>query len=130
MSWTPREQEVAAVLALPGPKRYSYWVKKVADEERVWSLAEGDGWLLVGDADGQQAVPVWPHQAFAAACAERWPGAEPREIALGDWLDRWIPGMIRDGRAVAVFPNRDGQGPVVPPERVAEDLDEELAQYE
>ena len=70
MSWTPSEKEIQAVLSLDAPKRYEHWVKKVADQEMIWSLWGENGWALVGDAVGHQLVPVWPHSRYAALCAE------------------------------------------------------------
>ncbi|MBK6456926.1 MAG: DUF2750 domain-containing protein [Gemmatimonadetes bacterium] len=131
MSWTPREREIGAVFALPGPDRYGYCVKKIADEEVVWSLGDHDGWILLSDSDGRELVPIWPHSSFAAACAAaNWPGAEPRAIPLEKWRDRWLSGIENDRRAVAVFPNLAGEGPVVEASRLNADLDDELAQYE
>jgi hypothetical protein len=38
--------------------------------------------------------------------------------------------MIREERFVSVMPNPAGQGIVVPPERLRDDLEEELQNYE
>lgn len=131
MSWTPNEKEIQAVVSLAAAKRYEYWIKKVADDEQVWSLGQKDGWALVGDDAGRELVPVWPHSKYAALCAKGiWDGYEPKVITLDDWLDRWVPGMERDGRLVAVFPTPDGNGAVVDPRRLEQDLRDELAKYE
>src|SRR5215510_1212388 len=105
MSWVPNEKEIKAVLSLDAPKRYDYWIKKVADQDEVWSLLQDGGWALAGSDDGRQLVPVWPHLKYAALCANgAWAGYEPKAISLETWLNRWIPGMERDNRRVAVFP--------------------------
>jgi hypothetical protein len=97
MSWNPNDKEVQGVLALNGAGRDSYWIKKVADEEKVWSLWQ-EGWALAANDDGQQLVPVWPHSKYAELCVEGvWSGYEPRSVSLDVWLDRWIPGMEKDG---------------------------------
>jgi hypothetical protein len=131
MSWTPKEKEIEAVFALPGPDRYRYCIKKVADEEVVWSLGGDDGWMLLSDSEGRELVPIWPHRSFAAACAAaNWPGSDPRAISLDEWRERWASGIGKDSRLVAVFPNLVGEGPVVDIDRLEADLSEELSQYE
>jgi hypothetical protein len=131
MAWTPTEKEVAAVLQLGGPQRYSYCIKRIADQEVVWSLWQEGGWALVGDDEGRQLVPVWPHEKFAALCAcDVWTGYMPKSIKLNVWLERWIPGIKQDGRLVAVFPTPRNRGVAVTPVRFGEDIREELTHYE
>lgn len=130
MMWILRDEEKEAVSALDGPSRYDYFVKKVADENCVWSLWK-DGWALAEDPCGCPVVPVWPHAKFAEMCAkESWMAHEPRQIELEVWLDRWLPGIQQDGRLIAIFPTADDKGVVVAPERLANDLEIELQNYD
>jgi hypothetical protein len=130
MAWEMHDREYETVLALPGERRYDYFLKRIADWQEVWSLRDEEGWALVAGDDGQELVPVWPHPRFAAGCATgAWEGYRPAVISLDHWQSRWLPGMARDGRAVAVFPTPEGKGVRVTPERLREDLDEELALY-
>src|SRR5262245_30441175 len=123
MGWTPSDKEIEAVSALAGPKRYDYWIKKVADQKEIWSLWEDRGWALTGDSTRREMVPVWPHARYAALCATgAWSGYQPRVIPSDVWLERWIPGMERDNRLIAVFPTaRDKSAPVVEPRRLERD---------
>lgn len=130
MSWNLSEQEFEAIVSLPGAKRYSYFVKKIADWEEVWSLRNEDGWVLAAVPDGNEVVPVWPHERFAKACVEGdWQDCEPVAIELSAWLERWIPGMTKDHRQIAVFPTSQDKGVVVSPERLNADLSDECEQY-
>ena len=62
-------------------------------------------------------MPVWPHPAYAVACAQgAWQGHVPAAIPLDEWLEDWLPGVERDGRLVAA--------------RMRADLGRELEQYE
>jgi hypothetical protein len=125
------EKEFAAVTALAGADRYRYFIRHVADTEKLWSLKSAEGWVLMSAGDGPELVPVWPHPRYAQACAvSAWRGAEPAVIPLDRWLEGWTPGMARDGRHVAVFPVPGGQGVVVSPDRLRDDLLEECSQYE
>ena len=125
------DKELAAVLALPGPDRYGYFVRSVADWEEIWTLRTSDGFVLLATTEERPLVPVWPHRRFADACAEtEWAGAEATSITLEKWLQAWTPGMTNDNRDVAVFPVPSGQGVVVTPDRLKEDLLAERSQYE
>jgi hypothetical protein len=131
MGWAMHDKEFESVLSLSGSERYAYFVKKAADWEEIWSLKTEDGWVLAGDDQGNELVPIWPHQRFAIACATgNWRGSEPAPIELSVYLERWIPGMLRDRRLAAVFPTPTDKGVVVTPERLREDLEAELSLYE
>ena len=131
MSWRLNDQEFKAVMSLTDIRRYDYLIKKVADSMVLWSLGNDEGWVLTGKDGGQELVPVWPHERFAAACiSETWRGAEPRSISLDEWMEQWIPGILRDGRLIAAFPNPTHNALIVPPDGMLVDLKEELLQYE
>lgn len=131
MSWIPTEKEIVAVLQLDDQKRYDYWLRKVAELRVVWSVAQKGSWALTADGRGGELVPVWPHEEFAAECAkEAWPRHSPKPIQLNTWFERWVPGMERDGRLVAVFPTPGSRGLAVEPARLETDLRRELANYE
>lgn len=131
MSRKISDKELEAVISLAAPVRYSYFIKQSADSEGIWSLSEGDGWVLMSDDHGKELVPIWPHERFAASCATgKWANALPRLIELEKWLANWIPGMLRDGRQAAVFPTPQDKGIAVSPSQLKEDLEEELLKYE
>lgn len=129
--WQLKDIEIESVIGLAGEERYSYLIKKSADQEIVWSLAQDHGWALATDSIGNEAVPIWPHEKYAALCASgAWQGFEPKQIALEVWRSRWVPGMVRDQRLVAVFPTTNDKGVFVSPERLEIDLRAELENYE
>jgi hypothetical protein len=131
MSWTPNEKEILTVVSLEAAKRYEQWIKKVVDEEIVWSLWKEGGWALAEDNARRQLVPVWPHSKYAALGAEGfWAGYKPKSITLDEWVDSWIPGIERDERFVAVFPTPGNKGVAVEPRGLERDLREELLKYE
>ncbi len=131
MTWTMHDKEFESVLSFSGSQRYEYFIKKVADWETVWSLKKENGWVLAADDQGHELVPVWPHERFALACAAgNWAACGPSPIDIATWLERWIPGVLRDRRLVAVFPTPSDHGVVVSPERLKEDLERELSLYE
>ena len=131
MPYQASEQEIAAVSALPGPERYSHFVRRVADWEEVWGLKNEDGWVLVEHSDGRRAMPLWPHPRYAEVMTvEAWPTCKPAEIALSDFLESWLPRMSRDGLYAAVLPTPILEGIVVEALRLRNDLEEECGRYE
>jgi len=125
------DKEFEAVFALDGGERYNHFVRHVADTEEVWSLRSEQGWVLTSDDDGIEFVPVWPHPRYAEACAVGyWKDAQPTSISLELWIEKWTPGMIKDSRQVAVFPTPSGEGFVITPQALRDDLLEECSQYE
>src|SRR5262245_3750200 len=125
--------EFKGVTALSGPERYSHFVRRVADFEEVWSLHGPGGWVTMGDESGRKCIPAWPHKRYAEACVRgAWSDAKATAITLDAWMERWLPGMMRDGLRVAVFPveGEKQQGVIVSPADLQHDLEEELEQHE
>lgn len=131
MSWRLNDQEFKSVMSLTATRRYDYLIKKIVDSQVLWSLSSDDGWVLMGKDDGQELIPVWPHEKFAAACiSEDWKGSKPQAISLDEWMEHWIPGILQDRRLIAAFPNPAHDALIVPPDGMLADLKEELLQYE
>lgn len=85
--WEVGDAEFANVTALPGDRRYEYFIKKVADGAMLWSLGDEHTFTAAADNEGRQLMPVWPHPLFATACATgEWEGQEPVGIDLDEWL--------------------------------------------
>lgn len=130
MAWNPHHHEIEAVLKLEGMERYNYCLKRLADTEVVWSLAQDDGWALMTDSDGHQCIPIWPHSLFAQLCATgTWQEYTPRSIPLDAWIERWLTGIAKDGRRIAVFPTTEDRGVVVDSFSLGTDLNTLLAAY-
>jgi Protein of unknown function (DUF2750) len=133
LMWEMHDKEFETVRSLPPDERYSYTIKRVADWEVLWCLAEGGEWVLSADDEGNEIIPVWPHQRFAGVCAEgEWDGYDPRPIELSTWMDHWLPELRQEKRLVSVFPvpSAEDRGMVVFPDRFREDLESELDLYE
>ena len=124
-------KEMESVVRLSGSKRYGYFIKRVVYMEKLWSLRNQDGWVLASDPSGNQVVPVWSHTEYAKLCInDEWSNCYPGFIDLRDWMNKWIPGMINDKRKIAVFPTIVSKGVVVDPQKLLNDLNEELSLIE
>lgn len=127
MKINPKQME--AVLALPGIKRFEYFIKVIADWQEVWGLYQ-DGWALAATDDGTAVFPLWPAKEYAQVCAENeWKGYKPRSISLSDFTVILLPKLKADGVLPGVFftPSSKGLTPSVDELKAA--LDVELQNY-
>ncbi len=127
MPYQISDKEFEAVSALTPESRLEHFIKRVADWEEVWSLKNSGGWVLKGTSDGKEVAPFWPHPQYAKACAiEGWVDCVPVEIELAAFLQRWIPGLSKDGRLVSVFATPYSSGVVVEAEILKKAIEEEI----
>lgn len=115
----------------PGEKRYEYFVKKVADSEEVFGLADDEGWAMLGDDEDADIIPLFPYAEFAEAFrqAADFQEFKVESIDLNELLE-WLDDMENDGMLVAVLPNTQFNGAVVEPSHLKKDLLQELEKYD
>lgn len=115
-----------SISEMQATERYDCFIEKVCELGVVWGLYD-EGWAA-GKVDGVDVIPVWPERELAAACAtDGWAGLAPKEIALRDFLDKWIPGASADATRFAVFPTVSQKAAVVENDVLRADLEAELA---
>lgn len=131
MPYPMNGKQVENVLRLKAPERYSYFVKRSADWQEVWSLRSPNGWTIGKDDQGRELFPVWPHPTFAELCAHGlWEDAKPEKITLSEWLNGWLPDLRAQKKLVSIFPLPSGGGIAVDPARVKDDIESELSLIE
>ena len=129
--WNLTQKEFQSVSKLENGARAEYAVKRFADNRLVWLLASGpEEWCLVEADDGRECVPIWPHERFAEACCiEEFASAKPKSVPVDEFAHKWLSGMAKDGRYVAVFPVPGMRGVVVEPYSFEALIMAELAKY-
>ncbi|AOH55144.1 hypothetical protein ABE28_012365 [Peribacillus muralis] len=121
-------KEVELVKKLPAPKRYEYFIKKVADFEEVWGLFNG-GWAISKDDVGNYLMPFWPKKEFANLCAlGDWENYQAEPIELDEFIQGWLPGLKEDGIRPSIFWN-NADSAVLEIDLLILDLEEELKKY-
>lgn len=124
MTWDLSNDEIEQTTAMSAEDRYAYFIDKTIEHEQIWSLRNEEGWVLGEATDDIEAIPVWPHPKYAEACATGpWANHDAESIDLKVFIERFIPGMMRDKRVLAVFEVTNGSAIVVDPDAVAYDLD-------
>jgi len=120
-------RQLQAVVMLPGPQRYAYFIQRVVDTGVVWSLYR-NGWALAGKEDGTMVFPLWPDSEFAAICADyEWTGYAPQSFALAELLDELLPQLAQDGVATGVFYTPGARDVMPTANLLRRDLQDELA---
>ena len=129
MNALPSAEDLTGSFDMPGEERYIVFLARVTQQGQVWTLKGDDGFIAFSDDEGQECFPFWPDAACAAALATQdWADCRAEPLALEVFMARWLTGMAKDGRMVAVFPAPDGSGVVIAPETLLEDLREEAEQ--
>lgn len=124
------QKQIAAVVALPGPKRYSHFIKVAADQNRVWGLFS-DGWALAATSAGQDVFPLWPAAEYAQLCAAGvWSGYAPREIPLDESFQALLLRLRETGTSLGVFYTPTDQGVIPTYDEFESDLKSELSRIE
>jgi hypothetical protein len=117
-----------AVVTLPAPQRYEYFVKQVAQTGEVWGLYR-NGWALATKDDGTLVFAMWPDAAFAQLCAEfEWEGYAPQAFSLRELLDELLPQLQEDGLVPGIFRTPGSKGVMPTPNLLRADLQDALTQ--
>lgn len=76
------------------------FVSEALDGARVWGIRDGAGFPTATNASGETAMPFWSSEKRARSVIGTVPayrGFEPAPIPLAEFVDRWLPGLTRDG---------------------------------
>ena len=123
------QEQLNAVIALPGPKRYDHFIKQVADWEEVWTLYQ-DGWALASTSEGDKVFPLWPAKAYAEICAQReWHGYEAVSLPLEKFMQELLPKLKADGVLPGIFYTPSDKGITPDVAQLLSDLSAELENY-
>jgi hypothetical protein len=119
-------RQLQAVVMLPGPQRYAYFVKRVAETGVVWSLYR-QGWALASKEDGTLVFPLWPDSEFAQVCADyEWTGYAPQSFSLQELMTELLPQLEQDGIVTGVFYTPGARDVMPTAGLLRADLDDEM----
>lgn len=131
MTYQMNKHQFDQVISLPAQKRFNHFISKITDWEEVWALKSIDGFATLGDNENHICIPLWPHSEYATALAkDSWSNFRPESIDIENFINKWIPGMIKDEYWVAVFPTPSQKGIIISPSALYEVLSIELKRFE
>ncbi|MCS7035682.1 MAG: DUF2750 domain-containing protein [Saprospiraceae bacterium] len=109
-------KQIDEILAKKPLKRYAYTIRTLLEEEELWGLFDGEGWLLMDvDADAEtSAFVLFPHEAFAEIFRNQ-AGYEDYAVTSLDLHEfmEWLEDFEQENILVAVFPTPDLEATVV-----------------
>ena len=125
------ENQLENILGLSCEERYDYFLSLVTEEKEIWILVNSDNQFLkiLAEDDGFEYLPVWPQSEFAVDYCKNSPELSPKNISLPEFLEKWVPGLKKDGLEVGVFPGSDKNLWVMEPSELKNDIQEELSNF-
>jgi hypothetical protein len=79
--------------------------REIARTGVVWTIRDSEGFPSPVRPDGVRAMPFWSSESRVRrviSTAPAYAEFEPVKIALQDFRDRWLPGLMKDGDLVGV----------------------------
>ncbi|WP_299591715.1 DUF2750 domain-containing protein [uncultured Microbulbifer sp.] len=125
-------EELQAIIDLDCEARYEYFLDVTGEEREIWILINSDEHFLKlhsEDQGGFEYLPVWPTTEFAEAYAANDSDLQPKNIPLPQFLNRWLPGLKKDGIEIGVFPGSDKSIWITEATDLEQDLREELNRF-
>jgi hypothetical protein len=124
------DREIEAVSKLQPLERYQYFMKKVADTEKMYSLVDKEGNFALSDVEINVLFSLWSAPEFALKCAQgAWEGFAAKEITIEDFEDNIIDIVSDNNWLINVFSIEGKTGFVVDFGEFARDLSFELKKY-
>ena len=84
--------------------------EEVVAEQVVWTIRDAGGVPVPTNGSGLRAMPFWSKRTRAERIiesVEAYEGFHVQEIPLGEFRERWLPGLAKDGHLVGI--NWSGQ---------------------
>ena len=124
------QQKLDNVLNLSSEDRYGYFIRKVADLERIYLIKDENGYAIFGDPQEKTIISAFPEREFANMfLTDTWSSCFVEEMNLENFLV-WLDKLAIDDIKMAGFPNKDFNAIVVDPNEMKSHLLYELDQYE
>lgn len=100
-------QKINNIFALNSKERYGYLLRKVADFETIYLIADNeDKYVMIGSND-LSVIPVWPEKEFAELfLTDDWKNYKIVEYDIHEFID-WLTDLEKNNIELAGFPNSD-----------------------
>jgi len=101
------QQKIDNIFALEPKERYGYLIRKIADFETIYLIADNeDKYVMIG-SNGNNVLPVWPEKEFAELfLIDDWHEFKVVEYSVNEFMD-FLDDLEKDEIKLAGFPNLD-----------------------
>lgn len=99
------EKEIASVVKLAPFDRYKYFLKRVADTARMYTLVNGDSEYALSEVKGNYVFSLWSFREYALlSVVGEWDNYQVKEITLDEFEDEVIDLIEQNNYLINVFP--------------------------
>lgn len=124
-------KEIESVVSLEPFKRYQYFIKKVADNELMYTLEDKNNNIATSKIGENILLPLWTAIEFAELCkVNGWDDYIIKPITLKYFENEFIDFISNESYLLNIFPVYDKSGFVVKLEEFTRDLSYELKKYD
>ncbi|MGH1386796.1 DUF2750 domain-containing protein [Kordia sp.] len=123
-------KQLESVFNLESKERYGYLIRKIADFEEVFLIADKKGNYVTLGSDNETVIPIWPELEFAQELIKKeWKKCVIKKVDLYDFMD-WMDKLETEDYLIGGFPNQKLNSIVVKPTEIKNHLIFECQQYE
>ncbi|NOU98281.1 DUF2750 domain-containing protein [Paenibacillus sp. LMG 31456] len=104
--------------------QYYAFINEILENKTVWTMKDEQGFPSSTNLSGETAIPFWSLKSRAEKVISTNPAYskfQPQEINLGDFLNKWLTGLEKDGLHVGInWSGKRATGYDVKPNKIAE----------
>ena len=127
------DKEISSMLAQSPDVRYSYSLKRIADNGYLWYMSSDNSNMCIQDGD-IRLFPVWPFKEYAEKFGSSMSNGYEyncSKLSLEEFSDKLVDCLCETGMSIGVFPVTESDyGKIISVNTFAEDLSVELENYQ
>ena len=125
-----KTQEIESVIKLEPFERYKYSLKRIADNETLYTIKRDNETIAISDLDDEKLIPFWSANQFAEPnITDEWNEFYVEEISLDDFENEMVDFINENNFLMNIFPINNKIGFVVSLDEFIRDLNIELERF-
>ena len=125
-----KTQEIERVIKLEPFERYKYSLKRIADNETLYTIKRDNETIAISDLDDEKLIPFWSAKQFAELnITDEWNEFYVEEISLDDFENEMVDFINENNFLMNIFPINNKTGFVVSLDEFIRDLKIELERF-
>ena len=109
-----KTQEIESVIKLEPFERYKYSLKRIADNETLYTIKRDNETIAISDLDDEKLIPFWSAKQFAELnITDEWNEFYVEEISLDDFENEMVDFINENNFLMNIFPINNKTGFVV-----------------
>ena len=125
-----KEKELESVSKLEPQKRYEYFMKKITDAEKLWTLKNEEGDIALASIEDKILISFWSDEDYAKLCKiNEWQNYKYYSFNIEELENYFFKLVEEKGYLINIFPVNDKSGFVVNLKEFKRDLYNELENY-